>query len=81
MNMTEQTQAVFMEFKFTFVHGTAAEIKKSTGQTYRPGGPREKANVEPGVGEIWTALRDGVLIAAAGHQHGGAKGVVLVQHG
>ncbi len=126
MNMTEQTQAVFMEFKFTFVHGTAAEIKKATGQTYRPvepviygstfdvpktgdiydwpldakpsrgdvlseskadpdsfgtAEPREKANVEPGVGEIWTAPRDGVIIAAAGHQHGGAKGVVLSNMG
>ena len=122
MNMTEQTQVVFMEFEFTFVHGTAEEIKKATGQTYRPvepviygstfdvpksGGiydwpldakpsrgdalseskadpnsfgtaePREKANVVPGVGEIWTAPRDGVLIGGAGHQHGGAKGVVL----
>ncbi|HEX5770351.1 MAG TPA: hypothetical protein VFY11_05255 [Nocardioidaceae bacterium] len=122
MNMTEQTQAVFMEFEFTFVHGTSEEIKKSTGKTYRPvepviygstfdvprtGGifdwpldakpsrgdalseskadpnsfmtaePREKSNVQVGVGEIWTAPRDGVLIAGAGHQHGGAKGVVL----
>ncbi len=122
MNMTEQTQAVFMEFEFTFVHGTAAEIKKATGQTYRPvepviygstfnvprsgdiydwpldaspsrgdalseskvdpdsfgtAEPRSKANVVPGVGEIWTAPRDGVLIGGAGHQHGGAKGVVL----
>ncbi|HSE08956.1 MAG TPA: hypothetical protein VLB29_09830 [Nocardioidaceae bacterium] len=122
MNMTEQTQAVFMEFEFTFVHGTPQEIKKSTGQTYRPvepviygstfdvpktgdiydwpldakpseadaiseskadpdsfgtAEPREKSNVEVGVGEIWTAPRDGVLIGGAGHQHGGAKGVVL----
>jgi hypothetical protein len=122
MNMTEQTQAVFMEFEFTFVHGTPEEIKKSTGQTYRPvepviygstfdvpktgdiydwpldakpseadaiaeskadpnsfgtAEPREKSNVEVGVGEIWTAPRDGVLIGGAGHQHGGAKGVVL----
>jgi hypothetical protein len=122
MNMTDQTQAVFMEFEFTFVHGTSAEIKKATGTTYRPvepviygstfdvprtgdiydwpldakpsrgdalskskadpnsfgtAEPREKSNVEVGVGEIWTAPRDGVLIGGAGHQHGGAKGVVL----
>ncbi|HEX6876082.1 MAG TPA: hypothetical protein VF165_10520 [Nocardioidaceae bacterium] len=126
MNMTEQTKAVFMEFKFTFVHGTAAEIKKATGKTYRPvepviygstfnvprtrgiydwpldakrsrddalaeskadpnsfgtAEPTEKSNVEPGVGEVWTAPRDGVLIASAGHQHGGGKGVVLSNMG
>ncbi len=122
MNMTEQTQTVFMEFQFTFVHGTAAEIKKATGKTYRPvepviygstfnvpktGGiydwpldapaargdaladskgdpdsfmtaePTTKANVKPGVGEIWTAPHDGVMIAAAGHMHGGGRGVVV----
>jgi hypothetical protein len=122
MNMTKQTQNVFMEFQFTFVHGTPEQIKRATGKTYRPvepvmygstfnvpktGGiydwpldaspshqdalsesrldpnsfgseePREKVTVKPGVGEIWTAPSDGVIIGSAGHMHGGGRGVVV----
>lgn len=122
MNMSEETQTVFMEFEFEFVHGTAESIKKATGRSYHPlspvmygstfnvpktGGiydwpldvkgregdaftdskldpesfgtsePTQKTNVVPGVGEIWTAPEDGVLVGSAGHQHAGGRGVVV----
>jgi hypothetical protein len=57
--------------------GDALSESKADPSSFGTAEPREKANVVPGVGEIWTAPRDGVLIAGAGHQHGGAKGVVL----
>ena len=39
--------------------------------------PTTLSKIHPGVGQVWTAPEDGMIVGAAGHMHEGGAGIMF----